>query len=832
MRQRSEHRRWLTAAGLSLTAAAVALAPSFGCGAREQLIVGNSQELAPVRDFRPSPAEPGENVPVVKVNTLGYPSDWAKVAMFNAEPAAVGLWRLEGERPIRVAYRPTWDSIDYKGVDEASGDRVWQVQFSTIDKAGRYVLSEGLQQPEEVQAAVAGEANPFRVSTPFLIQADPYLPVAEGALAFFRAQRAHGNVPAKSQRPCACKRSDAPQTNATETQETGDAGAGDGGVAQGDAGERPATSRFQPVEARSCAANAPRVELRGRCAQGGDTCPRKELVAERAEATHCAMLQPLCAAPQVTGRAPIRSCPIEKLRVLPRGGWYHGGRYGIYTPTAGPAVQSLAGAMLRAPGRFIKDVDALDELEWGVEWLLAMQFLPAELASAQLHELRGGFFSREAAWDQAEYGVLPSEDDRARFFAGIGTASTAKATAALAAAGRLYYALSGVCRSEGAADCERFDKRAVRMEEAARAGYSFLQRHPEKVPVDGFGSGHPLWDDAAAFTAEDGTRFNAAVQVWALTGDSTILDDVKRLLATSQTQPSDLLDGSWSNLARWGMMTLAECRSVGAGNACTDGFVVRGRQVQAVAGAAPPFLELASEARRRLFVAASLLENRVTRLDGYRAVSEVEDYSWGHNAQLLEKAELLARVAQLWLALRNDLRAAKRLDEKNPHVAALRRALRDEADKKRLPDAEKPKEFDLAWTLEGARDQLHWLLGRNPNGYSMMTGVGRGPERMYHSQWDHAQFLPPPGYVIAGPNAVALGGLSPNAPAKALLLEHDGQLWHTDARQLPRDTNPARRGIGWWAVNEGSVYYNGLLLRVLAETYRTREWQEAQLLVR
>jgi hypothetical protein len=132
-----------------------------------------------------------------------------------------------------------------------------------------------------------------------------------------------------------------------------------------------------------------------------------------------------------------------------------------------------------------------------------------------------------------------------------------------------------------------------------------------------------------------------------------------------------------------------------------------------------------------------------------------------------------------------------------------------------------------AWAKEAARDQWHWILGRNPNGFSMVTRIGKGPTALYHMEWG-SNPLPPPGYLVGGPNHHNAAFLSPDAPAKALLWDNPEPLssgapahamWHWkqsdlwDGGFVGRDqwTN------GWWTVSEPDIYYNANLVLVATE---------------
>jgi hypothetical protein len=120
--------------------------------------------------------------------------------------------------------------------------------------------------------------------------------------------------------------------------------------------------------------------------------------------------------------------------------------------------------------------------------------------------------------------------------------------------------------------------------------------------------------------------------------------------------------------------------------------------------------------------------------------------------------------------------------------------------------------------VEMARDQWHWILGRNPNGYSMITRVGKGPDRFYHTEWGRHE-PPPPGYLIGGPNSDSAGFLAPGAPAKALLWDNPHELrsglpphslWHWQQSDLWDGGFVKENGwdSGWWSVAESDILYS------------------------
>jgi endoglucanase len=432
--------------------------------------------------------------------------------------------------------------------------------------------------------------------------------------------------------------------------------------------------------------------------------------------------------------------PEKKKKWSVEGGWHDAGNFEMYVPSTAPTAQALLMAFEDHPELFAdgdlsipesnnRIPDLLDEVRWGLTWVLSMQ------------EPSGAFRAREAVYDWSESG--PADRERkARWVSGIGTASTAKATAALARAARVY---------------KKFDTVfARRAETAARSGWAFLEKHPERILLDNKGSPQPTWDDALDFK-EVGARFVAAAEMWRSFRTASALASIETLLADPEIEPERFVGGAWPNLSRWGLMLLSLDEKTKA--------------------------PVRDEAKKRLLAAAESLRETIEQKDGYRCASKPADYFWGHNSNLLEKAHELA--------------FARRLDP------------------------------GRTWLAEAARDQWHWILGRNPNGYSMVTRVGKGPERIYHVEWGKLE-RPPPGYLVGGPNAANMGFLAPGAPAKALLWDNPKplrsglpphSLWHSEESDL-WDAGFVKEGSwekGWWAVTEPDIYYNANLVLVAAE---------------
>ncbi|MBN2802057.1 MAG: glycoside hydrolase family 9 protein [Deltaproteobacteria bacterium] len=163
----------------------------------------------------------------------------------------------------------------------------------------------------------------------------------------------------------------------------------------------------------------------------------------------------------------------------------------------------------------------------------------------------------------------------------------------------------------------------------------------------------------------------------------------------------------------------------------------------------------------------------VAEKDGYKVLSNEWDYYWGHNANLAEKTFILAMTA---------------------HVTGE------------------------AKYMEHARDQWHWLMGRNPNSYAMATRVGKGIDAFYHMEWGPYN-PPPPGYAIGGPNQTKLCKLAPGAPAKVLIWDNQNDLetgtpahtlfhWRQEELWEGGFTKNDSWDVGWWEVTETDLLYS------------------------
>lgn len=97
--------------------------------------------------------------------------------------------------------------------------------------------------------------------------------------------------------------------------------------------------------------------------------------------------------------------------------------------------------------------------------------------------------------------------------------------------------------------------------------------------------------------------------------------------------------------------------------------------------------------------------------------------------------------------------------------------------------------------LNAARDQLHYLLGRNHFGKSFVSGVGHNPVKEVSHLWYQVHKKQIPGLFVGGPNTLEQSRIAP--------LNKGPLSWVDDTRS--------------YATNEFAIDYNASLLGLLAE---------------
>lgn len=203
------------------------------------------------------------------------------------------------------------------------------------------------------------------------------------------------------------------------------------------------------------------------------------------------------------------------------GGWHDAGDYGKYSVNTAFALgvlmygwEHFSGRMqcadLGLPGGAPPVPDYLDEVRWGMSWLLKMQGPDGWV----FHKLTGSHFEG--------FGELSDGDENKRFLSPVSSAATADLAATGAQCSRVFAqhdaALAAKCLA------------------AARAAYAALVAQPEPVIPDlsAFNTGtynNPSWQ------MDVGVRLWAAVELYATTREPPFLRDAEALMARFDAPP-------------------------------------------------------------------------------------------------------------------------------------------------------------------------------------------------------------------------------------------------------------------------------------------------------
>lgn len=191
------------------------------------------------------------------------------------------------------------------------------------------------------------------------------------------------------------------------------------------------------------------------------------------------------------------------------GGWHDAGDYGKYVTTTAVTIARLLNLYEQYPDLFPDSQltipesgngvsDLLDEMQFGLDWLLKMQ-------------REDGAVYRKLSGKQWPFGVSPDEDVQSRYVYGISTPETAKFAAVMAIASRNFQSV----------DTELASKYL----DAAESAWQYLPTQPEMkvdwVEGDDSGSGKYLsskYDREASLKTDVDDRLWAAVELYITTG--------------------------------------------------------------------------------------------------------------------------------------------------------------------------------------------------------------------------------------------------------------------------------------------------------------------------
>jgi endoglucanase len=379
------------------------------------------------------------------------------------------------------------------------------------------------------------------------------------------------------------------------------------------------------------------------------------------------------------------------------GGWYDAGDHGKYVVNGGISVWTLmnvyerstrqGGASAFADGRAaIPEAgngvdDLLDEVRFELEFLLRMQAPEGASARVPVGETRnraGLSFTAIDASGMAHHKVAdenwtplpmpPHLDPEQRVLYPVSTAATLNLAAAAAQCARIW-------RSIDAA----FADRCLAAAERAWAG---AQRNPEVYFIADF-SGSGMYGDGNL----SDEFFWAAAELLATTGQPAYAEALR---ASPHFATAPATEAAWPTVAPLGALTLANLP-----DAIPDALN------------AP---EIAAFRQRLVALADRFAAERTD--SGYHIPFATDRYVWGSNAEILNRAIMLANAFDL------------------TQDARFRGAVIDAMD---------------------------YLLGRNPLDQSFVSGYGARPMRNPHHRFWAPSFDsglpgPPPGALSGGPN--------------------------------------------------------------------------------
>lgn len=357
-----------------------------------------------------------------------------------------------------------------------------------------------------------------------------------------------------------------------------------------------------------------------------------------------------------------------------QGGWHDAGDFGRYPTAAATALAHMLYAWELFPESFEDSLnipesgngmpDILNECLYELKWLLKVQMADGSV-SHKLTSMRHANF------------VMPCEDHRQMILFPPSTMAAGAFAAVMALASRIYKTFA-----------PEFSREALA---AAKKAFAWLKAHPEFIGFE-----NPKGCNTGGYEDIDDRdeRLWAAAELYRTAREAAYLTDAQALL-DGVNDPTALGWTDVAGLAGWALMEdmMRALRSKGS--------EVIERDCRQAA--------LLSEKYVELFVSAADDILKLSQQCGYKAAMSVEDYGWGSNMVLLNRAMILASAAVL-------------TDDQSYADAVV--------------------------------SQMDYLLGVNGADYSYVTGAGEHAFKNPHNRVTVADGIDEtiPGFVSGGPN--------------------------------------------------------------------------------
>lgn len=378
-----------------------------------------------------------------------------------------------------------------------------------------------------------------------------------------------------------------------------------------------------------------------------------------------------------------------------KGGWHDAGDYGRYISPAAVAVGHLLYAYTLFPAAFQESLnipesgsgvpDVLSECRYELEWMLKMQ------------EEEGGVYHKLTSQRHADF-IMPQEDQAQFYLFPVSSMATADYAASMALASRVYREV----------DAEFAD----RLLAASKRAADWLEKHPEYI---GFHNPEDCNTGEYDDDCDLDERLWAAAELLITTGERKYQEQLTLL----QKEQLTFTDFGWTDVSGFAALALLTDPKQSA-DAQTLAFLRK---------------KVAEEADRLV---------RLGEESGYGVAMEPEDYVWGSNMVVLNRAMLLL-------------------------LAALTKETVQEST---LDDAKARYE-------KTALSQLHYLLGTNAVDYSYVTGHGEHAYSHPHNRPTECDGIeqPMPGWVSGGPfktpcDEVGREQIKPGTPPMKCYLDH------------------------------------------------------------
>lgn len=394
------------------------------------------------------------------------------------------------------------------------------------------------------------------------------------------------------------------------------------------------------------------------------------------------------------------------------GGWHDAGDYGKYTVAAIKAIADLMLAYEWFPAAFNEKFDIpndspLPDLLAEVRYELDFLF--------QLQREDGAVYHKVTTAAFPPLDCMPEDDQAELILSPVSNTATASFAAGMAMAARLYR--------------DHDEEFAEQCCDAAKSAYTWVTKNPVSA---GFRNPPDIHTGEYGDSCWADEVYWAAAELFKLTGEATYLEAVQEILNTEQFPLCEL---GWADTGGYGTLCLLTADQ---------------EQIPT---------ELYTKLREGWLQEAATYADRSER-DGYGISLLPEDYIWGSNMVVMNRAMLLITAANLF----NNERFAR---------AAL--------------------------------DHWHYLLGRNVLGYCYVTGFGSKPVMNPHHRPSVGDGVhdPVPGMVAGGPNRglqdeIAAQTLEGQPPA-ACFIDH----------------------IDSYSTNEMTIYWNSpaVFVAAFAEQY-------------